>query len=55
MRNITVPNSVLIATESALLAAVFKTAYLLPVADESTVTIKVTLNDDNSVTATVKL
>ena len=55
MRNITVPNSVLIATERALLNLVFKTGYLLPVADESTVTIKVTLNDDNSITATVEL
>jgi len=55
MRNITAPTSVLNATESALLDAVFKTAYLLPVADGNTVTIKVTLHDDDSITATVEL
>jgi len=55
MRDITVPNSALIATESALAAVVFKTAYILPVADGNTVTIKVTLHDDDSITATVEL
>jgi len=55
MQDITVPTPLLMATKSALLAAVFKTAYLLPVADGNTVTIKVTLNDDDSITATVEL
>jgi len=55
MRKMTVPTSVMDATERALLNVVFKTGYLLPVADGNTVTIKVTLHDDDSITATVEL
>ena len=55
MRNMFVPTSVLNDTESAIAAVVFKTAYLLPAAVGKTVTIKVTLHDDDSITATVEI